>query len=265
MFIRWLFTVFPTELRQGWRLVRPDLALWVALSALLGVAALSMSPASDQPPPLLPAVVGMTVGLVTAMLPAILFTAKLEEREITWGPALAFCGRKALPLFAYVLIAVMLAYGADSAVRVSVALVLRESPATVPMATLGGTVVLLSILVRFSFLPFLVLLSSRDEVPDSLWQWRVGEALAPWLWPLTTAARQTEGYRWRLVPYTVLTLAVPWLPALVAVEAALLVSVLGQILLLTVQAVFFDYYCVRCEDTGVPGPRLPPEFSPTPE
>ena len=34
MFLHWLVTVFPVEMREGWNLVRPDLLVWIAVAIL---------------------------------------------------------------------------------------------------------------------------------------------------------------------------------------------------------------------------------------
>ena len=47
MFINWLLNVFPAQMFRGWRLVRRDLALWVALFTLLAVASVAV-PQGEQ-------------------------------------------------------------------------------------------------------------------------------------------------------------------------------------------------------------------------
>ena len=42
MFLRWLLRTFPAEMRRAWARVRPDLALWLALAALMAVAGTSL-------------------------------------------------------------------------------------------------------------------------------------------------------------------------------------------------------------------------------
>ena len=259
MFLRWLFTTFPYEIRQGWALLRPDLVLWLALAALVAVATMSLPPPSDQPPPALPFLNSVISGLLTTMLPAVLFTAQFEGRQLTWGPVLLLMARKAGPLVMYAIIAIFIAWSAEALMLVSVTYALGDSPILIPASTVAGVVILVSILVRFSFLPFLVILLERDKVPAALWQWQRATALAPFFWPLTTSARLTEGNRWRLVFYTLLGQALPVAATFAPGALILPASVIAMIVLTTVQGVFFLHYRRRCEETGVPPPTLPLE------
>lgn len=259
MFLRWLWTTFPYEMRQGWALVRPDLMLWLALATLIAVATMSMPPPGDQPPPALPFLISIVSGLLTTMLPAVLFTAQLEGRQLTWGPVLLLMARKAGPLVMYAIIAIAIAWGAEAMMLVAVTQVFGESRILIPLSTVAGVVIFVSILVRFSFLSFLVILLEREQLPADLWQWQRGVKLAPLFWPLTASSRLTEGNRWRLVFYTLLGQALPIGAALVKAPFVLPASVLAMILLTTVQGVFFLHYRRRCEETGVPPPSLPLE------
>lgn len=259
MFLRWLFKTFPDEMRQGWGLVRPDLMLWLALAALIAVAAMAMPPAGDTPPPALPMLVAVFSGLLTMMLPAVLFTAQIHGRQLTWGPILLLMARKAAPLIFYALIGFLIAWGADVVMLLAITAALGESPALIPISTAAAVVIFVSIVVRFSFLSFLVLLLERDQLPPALWQWERLPALAPAFWPLTASARLTEGNRWRLVFYTLLERIFPVLAALVPAPYTLISSTLALIVLTTVQAVFFFHYRRRCEEMGVPPPVLPIE------
>lgn len=247
-------------MRQGWGLLKPDLALWAALSTLVAVAAMALpAPGGDTPPPALPFFVSVAAGLVVTMLPAVLFTAQLEGRRLTWGPVLLLMARRAGPLVAWAVSAIAMAWGAESVMLVGVSLALGDSPALIPVSTVGGLVILVSILVRYSFLVFVVMLLERREVPASLWQWQRAAALAPVFWPLTVSARLTEGRRWPLAFYTALGQALPALAALVPAPWSLPCSVLAMMVLTTVQAVLFAHYRARCDDMGLPAPRLPLE------
>ncbi len=261
MFLRWLLTTFPYEMRQGWTLLRPDLVLWLALAALVSVATISLPPPGDEPPPALPFLISVISGLVTAMLPAVLFTAQLEGRQLTWGPVLALMARKAGPLVAYAVTAIFIAWGAETMMRLAVTNALGESPILIPASTVAGFVIFISILVRFSFLSFLVILLERDRLPPALWQWQWQRVapLAGLFWPLTASARLTEGRRWRLVFYTLLGQALPVGAAYLPAPFILPAAVIAMLVVWTVQAVFFMHYRRRCEETGVPAPTLPLE------
>jgi hypothetical protein len=258
VFLRWLFTTFPAEMRQAWSLLRPDLVLWVALSALVAVASLSMPPPeAETPTPALPFLIKILSGLATTMLPAVLFTAQLEGRQLTWGPVLLLLARKAAPLVAYAVTAYLIASSAATLMLVAVSFAFGDTPVLIPASIIAGVVILVSILVRFTFLAFLVILLERDQLPPALWQWERSAALAPYLWPLTASSRLTEGARWGLVFYTLLGFALPVAAALAPTPLVLPSAIVAMIILTMTQGVFFVHYRRRCEETGVPPPVLP--------
>lgn len=259
MFLRWLFKTFPAEMRQGWALIRPDLMLWLALAALISLAAMAMPPPGDTPPPALPMLVALFSGLLTMMLPAVIFTAQVQGRQLTWAPVLALMARKTAPLLFYALTGFLLAWSADVVMLLAVAAALGDTPAMIPVSTVGAVVIFVSIIVRFSFLSFLVILLEREQVPVALWQLERFPRLAPVFWPLTASARLTEGNRWRLVFYTLLERVLPVLAALVPAPYTVLSSTLAMVLLTVVQGVFFQHYRRRCDEMGVPPPMLPME------
>lgn len=244
----------------GWSLLRPDLLLWVALAALVATATMSMPPpGGEQSPPALPFLISVMSGLAVTMLPAVLFTAQAEGRQLTWGPVLMLLARKAAPLVAYAIVAMLMAWSAEAGMLVAVSFAFGDTPSMIPISTVAGVIILVSILVRFAFLPFVVILTERDQIPTALWQWQRGTALAPFFWPLTAAARLTEGNRWRLVFYTVLGQGLPILAALVPKTVMLPVAVAVMLVLTMVQGALFEHYRRRCEETGVPAPTLPLE------
>jgi hypothetical protein len=264
-------------MRQGWALVRPDLVLWLALAALIAVATMSMPAAGGEPPPALPFLISVITGLITTMLPAVLFTAQLEGRQLGWGPVLLLMARKAAPLVAYAITGIFIAWTAEAAMIIGLTNALGQSPALVPLSTIAGVIIFVSILVRFSFLSFLVILVERDKLPLGLWQWhsasvlgrdtarlgsvqvRWAELVGPIFWPLTASSRLSEGIRWRLVPYTVLQQAVPVGATFVPAPFVLPAAIVAMLVLTTMQAVFFLHYCRRTAELGVPAPALPLE------
>ncbi len=264
MFLRWLTSVFPAEMRQGWLLVRPDLVLWLALFALVAVATMSLPPpGGEQAPPALPFLVAVVAGLMTTMLPAVLFTAQVEGRQLTWGPVLLLMAQRAAPLVVYALTAVAIAWSAEAVMLVAVTFALGESPILIPLSSVAGLVILVSILVRYSFLPFLVILLQREYVPEALWRWNRAGALGALFWPLTASARLTEGLRWQLAPYTLLGQLLPLLAAIAPGPSRLPASIIVLLVVTVVQGVIFLHYERRCEQAGVPRPTLPLE-SPSP-
>jgi hypothetical protein len=258
VFLRWLFTTFPHEMREGWALLRPDLVLWLALSGLVALAAMAMPAPSNEPPPVLPFLISVVSVLATTMLPAVLFTAQIEGRQLTWGPVIGLLARKAAPFVFYAFVAFTIAWSAEVAMLLAVTGALGdENPVLIPASTIAGVIIAVSLLVRFNFLPFLVILAERENVPPSLWQWQRAGRLAPLFWPLTASARLTQGIRWRLVFYTILGPAVRILAIYSPPPLALPVSILAFMVLTTVQGVYFQHYRRRCAETGLPGPTLP--------
>ena len=80
MFIRWLFTVFPVEMQAGWRLVRRDLVLWIALAGLLALASAG-APTEGDPGLNFATFIGVSTARLTAGLPAILFEAAARDAD----------------------------------------------------------------------------------------------------------------------------------------------------------------------------------------
>ena len=259
MFLNWLFTVFPQEMRQGWAYLRPDLVLWLGLSALFAVAMMALPPpgAEQQAAPVFPFLIAAASALVNMMLPAILFTAQIESRQLTWGPVLSLMARKAAPLIVYSLVAFTLAYGANWVMVVGMSFALGNSSILIPLTSVAGLVILMSIIVRYSYLPFLVVLTEREQVPAALWKWQRLPALAAAFWPLTASARMTEGSRWSLVFFTMLAPAVRSAALLLPAALVLPASMIGLMVATIVQGVFFHHYRRRCAETGVPAPALP--------
>jgi hypothetical protein len=130
----------------------------------------------------------------------------------------------------------------------AVAIVLKGSPAALPAASALGWLVYLTMLVRFSFFPFLALLSKSAEVESlmpahpKLMVW-----LRPLAWPLLASDSMTSGRRWRIAPYVVLLSAAPGAAASFAAEgpAAVAAAAATQMVVLTAQAALFDHFLER--------------------
>lgn len=252
MILHWLLSVFPAEMKQGWRLVRPDLLLWLALSALLAVAALALPEKAETGAAVLPALVGLTTALLTATLPPVLFTAAATGREVTWSHVWRYLLLRAPILLGYWILALLVALIPAMVVGEIVSLALRGTSAEIPLSAFSAVVVFVAFAVRFSFLPFLAILFERGQVAETLWS----VPRAPWLgffvWPLATSATLTRSVRWRLTPYVLLIGIVPNLPRMAETALLLPAEILCQMLALTVQGVLYGHFCAQAAAAGLP-------------
>ena len=240
MFIRWLFTVFPVEMQAGWRLVRRDLVLWIALAGLLALASAG-APTEGDPGLNFATFIGVSTALLTAVLPAILFEAAARDVEVEWGDVAALLGRKLLPFVAYATLAFGLTAAAAVGVQAGMALVLRGTPLMLPLSTAAAAIVSVTLLVRFCFMPFLVLLHERDEwpAPDGAFGQPLMQLLS---WPLVTSSAIGADVRWRLVPYVVIIRLGPLLALAVPPGALLPFLLLWRLFELTALGVLFQYF-----------------------
>ncbi|HYB98271.1 MAG TPA: hypothetical protein VEC57_03970 [Candidatus Limnocylindrales bacterium] len=259
MFLKWLMEVFPRDMRRGWALVRRDLVLWVAISFLLSLAIVALPPVGSEPTSqgLLPALIGLVASLVTFMLPPFLFAVEAQHREVSWGPVLRHLVVRIPAFLASVLLAFLCTEVVGMLAHDAVALALGTGEPAQVLAVLTQQIILVSLLVRFSFFPFLVILFHRADLPPQLWELQRAAPLGAALWPFTASSRLTEGIRWQLVPYTVLGLAMPLLAPLAGPKLILPVSIVARIFLLTLQAVLFCYFLERLRARDAPQPPIP--------
>ncbi len=254
--LRWLLSVFPAEMMQGWRLVRPDLVLWTALSALLSVAALALPAGSEDPAPVLPAIIGLTTALVTATLPPVLFTAAATGGEVTWGQVWRYLLLRAPIMLAYWILALLVALVPAVVVGTIFSVALEGTTAEIPLSAFSAVLVFLLFAVRFSFLPFLAILHERGQIAEALWNVPRAPRLGIFAWPLVASARLTETVRWRLTPYVLLIGIVPNLPRMAGTTLQLPAELLCQILALTVQGVLYTYFRAQAQALGLPAAVL---------
>ena len=172
---------------------------------------MSMPPPGDEPPPALPFLISVVSGLLTTMLPAVLFTAQLEGRQLTWGPVLLLMARKAgaagrrtrSP-------AIFIAWSAE-------AVMLRGRHAT--RSATARSLIPAQHRRRRGHLrldPGALQLPALPRDPARARQAAAGavavaarRSARAVFWPLTASSRLTEGNRWRLVFYTLLGQALP--------------------------------------------------------
>ncbi len=250
MFFHWLTSIFPAQMIKGWRLLRRDLALWVALFALLAVASVS-SPASPEGGLNLAVLIHTSVALIATILPAVLFQAASTNEEVRWTDVLEIVGRRILPLIFYSSLGVVLSFGASSLVGIGLITLLEGTPLALPLGLGLGTMVLITLLVRFCFLPFFVVLHNDSDIPELAGPWGKNPLLRTLTWPLLASSRLGEGLRWSIAPYVIISRLGPF--AVLAVPSGLLLPflVFWQLFMLTAQAVLYDYFESGCSSMGV--------------
>jgi hypothetical protein len=216
VFLHWLVTVFPGEMRSGWQLLRPDLAIWIVVALVTVASPFIVGTTGGVRTSLAGLILSQAAGLLIVVVQSVRFNQNAAGQGGTWSEALARSAARLIPAAFYATLAVLVASGATALVRQSLVVLLRDTPVA-PFATACvSAVILVSLLTMFAFVPFFATLSKRDEIG--------AERLAgtPWLrpfamlvWPLSASRRATDGRRWHIAPYIVLMIAAP-LPAVFA-------------------------------------------------
>ncbi|MFQ5352660.1 MAG: hypothetical protein ACE5D3_06270 [Candidatus Binatia bacterium] len=256
MVINWLLTVFPREMKQAFRLVRPDLVLWISLSALMSLASATANLGAESGN--LAVLVTVPVAVLMMFLPVVLFDAAHRGVQLSWSGVFEVFVRKAGPLVLYGLAAGGLCAGAATLAIAGVAILARGNENLPGLATLVSALAYIAVVIRFCFVPFVVVLGDRQTLlerlhPATSW----GTGLATWLWPLFVSNRLGENLRWRIVPYVLLTHLGPLTVRAVPPEFHVPFLVAWHIVMLTAQAVFFDYFLRAMNALGIAGPTTP--------
>lgn len=244
MFLRWLLTKFPGEMRHGWRLVRRDLLLWSAIAAAM-VASPFVS-ASQQLPvsPLTGRLFADLAGtFVVAILQPMLFAAAAADQAWSWRQLGDVFVRRAVATVYFLSVAVTMSYGAGALIMAGVYTMLDQTPVRPYAAIVVSVVVTVTLLTRFCFVLFLAVLESRESIEgDSPPEGFVSGVVSLLAWPLVASSRMTKDIRWSLAPYVVLSIAAP-LPAVFTPPLIRLPLVVALLLVsFTAMAVLFDYY-----------------------
>lgn len=240
MFVRWLLTVFPREMAQAWQMLRPALVVWLGLSAMLALLTSSVTTVTEAGPALLQAAVSLLV--LVAMASMLERSATGRPLELGQLPGLYL--RKAPALLGYGAIAFGLCLGARALTLTAVVMVVGGGDAGLLAGRILSWAVYLTLLVRFCFFPFLVVLGDRERFASALTSARpLAKPAAMLAWPLFMSDRLGEGRRWRLLPYVVL---IYFVPALVwsafAAQAGTLALAAAEMTAFMAYAVLFGYY-----------------------
>ncbi|HYC56485.1 MAG TPA: hypothetical protein VEL28_16260 [Candidatus Binatia bacterium] len=257
MFFRWLVEVFPADMRRGWALVRRDIVLWVAIATLTSLAMMAVPPLdSIAPRDFFAIVVSLLALLAPFMLAPVLFAAEAQGRQYSWGPLLRHMASR-LPINLACQIASFLAFAELARLAgTAVLLALQGFVAAELSATVVQFVITLTLLSQFVFLPFVINLYRRDELPAELWEWKRAAPLGPVLWPFTASSRLSDGRRWRIAPYVFLELLIPAV-AMKAGALTLPAFIAAQVAQVVLRAVLFHYFLSQLQQRGAPQPRIP--------
>lgn len=249
MFLNWLIHVFPGEMRRGWELLRPNLALWVLVSAAVALVSRAVGHPRVAADPALQATVtaaGALAMLYVLVAAVLFFEAVDEQRHVAWTDVSACFARRALPLIASVFGALAVSAGCAAAAMFGLGALLTGTPFGNSTVSIFGMLIYVTLLVRFCFVPFAVVLHHKDTLPARL---RSTEGLAKvgWLvaWPLAASSSISLGIGWKLAPYV----ALPYILRLAAgaiPELLLLPYEMGSFLVfLVTQAVLFRFFRAR--------------------
>lgn len=216
MFLHWLVTVFPGEMRSGWQLLRPDLAIWVLVAFLTVISPFIVGTTGGASTSLVGLVASQIAGLLIVVLQSVRFEQHASGQSAPWSESLGQAAARLIPAAFYATLAVLVASGATAMVRQSLSVLLRDTPVA-PFATACvSAVILVSLLATFAFVPFFATLAKRSEISaERLAETTWLRPFATLLWPLSASRRATDGHRWKIAPYIVLMIAAP-LPAVFA-------------------------------------------------
>jgi hypothetical protein len=244
MFINWLLTVFPVEMRGGWHLVSRNLVLWVAVAAFSALLTALADSMHGQAPPTLTILQGLLPVLVT-FLAVAKFDAAARNAESEWGKLGILLLLRGLPLLGCAILATLITRVPQSLVYHLTAALLGGTPLQHAISEVFSIVIYISLLARFCFIPFLVVLQRRGDLNDTVLPRGRLNLPAALVWPFVASDKMTDGVRWRVAPY----LALPYLTAiaisLVPGIAQGLILVLGEILKLVASAVLYRYYAAQ--------------------
>lgn len=233
MFINWLLTVFPVEMRQGWQLVRRNLALWLVVAILSALLTALIHSGQHGAVPINP-ILQVLAHLLVLFLAIAKLDAAARNSPLGAGDFLHLLAARGPLLVFYAVLAGPVTVLPARFVYYVLAALLAGTPMAEQVATGFSMIILISLLARFCFAPFLVTLHRRTDLAGAAPVEGVWSAVKALIWPLATSDEITNGVRWRLAPY----LALPYLmeiavrlapeiaqlPALVAINLVTVVT-----------------------------------------
>ncbi len=276
MFTRWLLTVLPADMRAGWRLVSANLPLWIGLATLAALSAPVAAAFQADATSLGLRFVGLAailVGLAKDIAGVSLFDDAFHRRDTDWSRAASLVLRRAVPFVLCVTLTVGGSLIAAELVMSAVAVTLENTPLSEPMVPVFGILIYVTLLARFAFVPFLVVIRTFDTLPSWLREKpsdmtshhannsaaqaanyqvpllaRLPASLAKLIWPFVASTKLTDGMRWRLAPYLGLVYLMRFAGRDLPDGTQVLFAAATFIVGLTAQAVLFSYYCLRLKE-----------------
>lgn len=231
-------------MRSGWHLVSRNLVLWVAVAAFSALVTALAASMHGQAPPTVTILQGLFPVLVT-FLAVSKFDAAARNAQSEWGQLGILLLSRGLPLLGFAVVATLITRVPQSLAYHAIAALLGGTPFQHAISEIFSVVIYISLLARFCFIPFLVVLQRHGDLADTVLPRGRLSRPAALLWPFIASDKMSDGVRWRVAPY----LALPYLTAiavsLVPGIAQGLVLVLGEILKLVALAVVFRYYVAQ--------------------
>jgi len=251
MFTRWLLTVFPEDVRIGWRLLKANLFLWIVLataSALAIPISAQLAATGGHNRLIVLGTLTWAVGLSQAILCIPLFDDAYRRRSTDWDRARTLLIRRAAPFFLAATVIVPGGLLAAAFAMTAVQTLLQQTPVADFAVPLFGILVYVGVLVRFCYVPFLIVLYTRVSLPQrSLPAPALVRPLLVVLWPFVASSRLSEGRRWRLAPYIGLLYVVRLLHQRVPADLQIFVTLGADLAALIAQAILFRYFAERID------------------
>ena len=245
MFIRWLVTVFPREMSRAWQTMRPALAVWLVLSVALALLASVTTRTVSTDLALAQAAASLLV------LVAIAWALDCSEtgRALDMGELFSLYLRRVPALLGYGALAFGLCTAAKALTLIAVVMILGGSDGGLVAARGLSLVVYLTLLVRFCFFPFLVVLAERGDFATLISEaGGVARPAAQLAWPLFVSDRLAQGRRWRLLPYVMLISFAPGLVWSLSGQGTILGLAGAEMFAFMSYAGVFSYYRERTSE-----------------
>jgi hypothetical protein len=254
MFLRWLMTDFPRDMRRGWLLLRADLGFWCVVAAVLAVLPLiPLEERSGQGDSFATIAALAFTALVHVVVPLVLMAAAVRfaaVREARRPAVVQTVKTRLVPVTIACLAAAVLCRAAGLFVAAVVVAIMQRANQGADVvglwAALVEELVFVVLLVRFAFVPFVATLQRRSDFgTGSDERGTLGALVYRTAWPLVESGRMTADVRRELLPYVILAFYAPGIAAAAPALVRPLAFFALQLLSFAALAVVFTYYAER--------------------